>query len=74
MTKRDKGVKISAGTDQIADLTRAYPRLIDEFGYFVNDCGFTTIDAIRSATIIAAEPIGEQERIGTISKVKKQTC
>jgi len=66
-----EGVKISAGTDQIVDLKRPYPRLLDELGYFVKDCGFSTIDAIRAATVISAEVIGEQEHVGTLTAGKK---
>ncbi|WP_316795046.1 hypothetical protein [Pedobacter agri] len=50
----EQGVKVSTGTDQIVDLNRSYPRLIDESCYFVNKCGFTPAEALYSATQISA--------------------
>lgn len=66
-----KGVKISSGTDQIVDLKREYPRLIDEMNYFVNECGFTPAEAIRSATLIGAEVVGQAKYIGSIEVGKR---
>ncbi|MNR09313.1 N-acetylglucosamine-6-phosphate deacetylase [compost metagenome] len=66
-----QGVKIATGTDQIVDLKRPYPRLIDELNYFVTDCGFTNAEAIRSATLIAAEVIGQENNVGSIEVGKK---
>lgn len=67
----DQGVKISTGTDQIVDLRRAYPRLIDELDYFVNKCGFTPEQALYSATQIAAEVIGQEKNRGSIKVGKR---
>jgi len=67
----EQGVMIDAGTDQIVDLKREFPRLIDELGYFVEKCGFTTVEAIRAATITNAKVIGEEKNIGSI-KVGKE--
>jgi len=66
-----QGVEISAGTDQIVDLARTYPYLIDELSYFVRDCGFSNADALRSATIIAAKVIGQEKNIGRIDKGRR---
>lgn len=66
-----KGVKISSGTDQIVDLKRKYPRLIDELNYFVNECGFTPAEAIQSATLIGAEVVGQEKNIGSIEVGKR---
>jgi len=66
-----QGVEISAGTDQIVDLMRTYPYLVDELSYFVMDCGFSNAEALRSATIIAAKVIGQQNNIGLIGKGRR---
>ena len=66
-----QGVKIATGTDQIVDLKSPYPRLMDELNYFVTDCGFTNAEAIRSATLIAAEVIGQENNVGSIEVGKK---
>lgn len=66
-----KGVKISAGTDKITVLTNPYPHLIDELGYFVNECGFTAAEALKAGTLISAETIGQEKNIGSIKAGKK---
>lgn len=65
-----EGVAISAGTDQIVDLKRAYPRLIDELTSFVDKCGFSNLDALRSATVVSSKVIGQEKNIGTIENGK----
>lgn len=65
-----EGVAISAGTDQIVDLKRAYPRLIDELTSFVEKCGFSNIEALRSATVVSSRVIGQEQNIGTIENGK----
>ena len=67
----EQGVKISTGTDQIVDLNRSYPRLIDELDYFVNKCGFTPAEALYSATQISAEVIGQEKNRGSIKVGKR---
>lgn len=67
----EAGVKICAGTDYINDLSRPYPFLFDEIGLYVTACGFSPLDAIRSATIIAAEALGIADKAGTIRSGKK---
>ncbi|MFW0717771.1 amidohydrolase family protein [Pedobacter sp. N23S346] len=62
------GVEISAGTDQIVELNRPYPHLIDELMYYTKDCGFTNAEALRSATISASKVIGQEKNIGLIEK------
>lgn len=64
------GVKICAGTDYIEDYSRPYPYLIDEMNYYVTLCGFTNADALRSATIIAAEALGKKDLYGSIEEKK----
>lgn len=65
------GVEIAAGTDQIVDVNRPYPRLLDELRYFVEQCGFTNAEAIRSATITGAKVVGQEKHIGSIEKGKQ---
>lgn len=65
------GVKICAGTDYIEDRARPLPYLFDEIGLYVKECGFTPLDAIRSATLIAAEVIGQEKEMGSIEIGKK---
>jgi len=62
-----KGVKISAGTDWYQDSADGLPILYDEIEILVEKCGFEPIDAIRAATIIAAETFGGQDQKGSIA-------
>ncbi len=64
------GVKICAGTDYISDFNRELPFLYDEIDIYVDKCGIKPIDAIRSATIIAAETMGIENEVGSIDKDK----
>lgn len=66
-----QGVKVCAGTDQIVDFKRPYPRLMDELDYYVSRCGFTNLEALQSATLIAAEAIGQENNIGAVAPGKK---
>lgn len=72
MLKRihQQGVEISAGTDQIVDLKSPHPRLLDELTLFVEKCGFSNIEAIKSATMVSAKVIGMENKIGSIEKGK----
>lgn len=65
------GVKVCAGTDWIEDTTRAYPFLLDEIELYVEKCGFSPLDACRSATIIAAEVLGQEKYMGSVEKGKR---
>ncbi|MEG0796603.1 MAG: amidohydrolase family protein [Odoribacter sp.] len=65
------GVKICAGTDYISDLNRELPFLFDELDLYVEKCGFTPMDAICSATLIAAEALGIDEQKGSLEVGKK---
>ncbi|WP_157273841.1 amidohydrolase family protein [Pedobacter sp. BAL39] len=66
----EQGVAIAAGTDQIVDTDRAYPRLLDELSYFVEKCGFSNADALRAATMVGARVIGQEKHIGVIEPGK----
>jgi imidazolonepropionase-like amidohydrolase len=61
---RKKGVKIVFGTDAVAG---AHGRNAEEFIYRVKDGGEKPMDAIVSATSMAAESLGLGGRIGTIA-------
>ncbi|WP_421918825.1 amidohydrolase family protein [Marinifilum sp.] len=62
------GVKVSAGTDYLGD--QELPYLHNELEILVDSCAFTPFEALRSATIIAAETFKKQNEIGTIEKGK----
>ncbi len=59
-----KGVKIVQGTDAVAG---AHGRLFEEMIYRVRDGGQKPMDAIVSATSMAAESLNMADRIGTIA-------
>lgn len=67
----EAGVEIAAGTDQIVDVNRPHPRLLDELKYFVEQCGFTPAEALRSVTLIGARVIGQEENLGTVESGKR---
>jgi imidazolonepropionase-like amidohydrolase len=59
-----KGVKVVFGTDAVAG---AHGRNAEEFVYRVRDGGQKPMDAIVSATSLAAESLGLADRIGTLA-------
>ena len=61
---RARHVKIVFGTDAVAG---AHGRNADEFIYRVRDAGDRPMDAIISATSMAAESLGIEKRIGTVA-------
>jgi imidazolonepropionase-like amidohydrolase len=66
------GVKIDAGTDDMGspfdgDL---YPNLHKEMELLVTRCGFTALEAIRAATLIAAQALSIDDSFGTLEKGK----
>jgi imidazolonepropionase-like amidohydrolase len=63
-----KGVKIAFGTDAGGYAWTALPQ-VRELKYYV-DYGMTPMAAIRSATAVAAELLGMQDRLGTIEAGK----
>lgn len=65
------GVRVCAGTDWIEEVKRPCPFLLDEIGLYVEKCGFTPLDAIRSATIVAAEVIGQEKEVGSVEEGKR---
>lgn len=64
------GVKICAGTDYINDFKRPLPFIYDELDIYVKKCGLTPIYALRTATIIAAETMGIENKTGSLEKGK----
>lgn len=64
------GIRICAGTDWMEDIERPYPFLIDEIELYVEKCGFSPLEACRTATIIAAEVIGREKEMGSIEEGK----
>ena len=65
------GVEICAGTDYINDLNRPFPFLFDELDLYVEKCGFYPMEAIFTATKVAAEVLGVGDKVGTV-EVGKQ--
>jgi imidazolonepropionase-like amidohydrolase len=63
----EKGVKISFGTD--AGGFSWSVNEAKEFGYMVK-YGMTPMQAIRSATVVGAELLGEQDRLGGVEPGK----
>ncbi|GLQ21678.1 amidohydrolase family protein [Algimonas porphyrae] len=63
----EMGVDISTGTDASAPLEDAYPALHKEIETLVHKVGMTPLEAIRSATLIGAKTIGEENERGTIA-------
>jgi imidazolonepropionase-like amidohydrolase len=61
---RAKGVKIVFGTDAVSG---AHGRNAEEFVYRVKDGGETPMDAIVSATSLAAQSLNLGDRIGTVA-------
>ena len=65
----EAGVKIAFGTD--TGVTR-HGENADEFGMMVEN-GMTEMDAIRSATVVAAELLEMSDKLGTIERAKWPT-
>jgi hypothetical protein len=63
-----QGVKISAGTDDDTDWRDSYSALLTEIERLVHDAGLSTADALRSATLIGAQTIGEQNSAGMLAE------
>jgi len=64
------GVPISAGTDAETAWKEPMPALADELALLVHGAGMTPMDAIRSATSVAARTIGQDRDMGTLEKGK----
>jgi imidazolonepropionase-like amidohydrolase len=64
------GIPVSAGTDAETDWKEPMPALSDELALLVHGAGMTPMDAIRSATSVAARTIGGERDMGTIEKGK----
>ena len=69
---RELGVLVSAGTDgQGAATEGSLPNLHAELELLVNESGFSPLEAIRSATSIAARTMRLEARIGTVAEGKQ---
>ena len=64
------GIPVSAGTDAETDWKDHAPALPDELALLVHGAGFSAMDAIRSATAIAARTIGQDRDMGTLEHGK----
>jgi imidazolonepropionase-like amidohydrolase len=65
-----EGVLISAGTDSFAPAEDPYPALQGEIEILVRKVGMTSMDALRSATLISAMSMGQQAEMGTLESGK----
>ncbi len=65
-----RGVMISAGTDDDADWSEPDSLLDAEVARLVSDVGMTPMDAIRSGSAIGARTVGELKSMGTIEPGK----
>lgn len=66
------GVRIIAGTDSIsAYKDENLPFIHKEIASYVNECKFSTMQAIQSATINPAITLGIETEVGSIEKGKK---
>lgn len=61
------GVLLSAGTDDW-DPRNRQSQLLNEIEWLVGKAGLSPADALKAATIIGAQTIGETDRMGTIEK------
>ena len=67
-----QGVKIGAGTDQVADLDNdPLPPIFGELRLLVEEGGLSPLQAIQSATLINAQAIGIEDTHGHISAGKR---
>lgn len=64
------GIAVSAGTDGDTPAGAPYPGLFDELELLVGKAGFTPAEAIRSATLIGARSMGQEDEMGTIAPGK----
>lgn len=66
----EAGVQISAGTDGDTEAGAPYPALFDEIELLVAKAGFKPAEAIRSATLVGAQAMGQESDMGTIAPGK----
>lgn len=64
-------VKIAVGTDIHVDVSKKNLPIIQEMKYLHEDVGMSPIDILKSATIINAETLGKEDKIGSIEVSKK---
>lgn len=66
----EAGVEISAGTDDDPDWKDADSKLDSEIELLVHKVGMTPAQALRSATLIGARTLGQEEQLGSIAPGK----
>jgi len=60
------GVMVSAGTDDDPDWSDPDSALVGEIVRLVESAGFTPMDALKAATIVAARTVGQQNAVGKL--------
>jgi imidazolonepropionase-like amidohydrolase len=69
---RELGVLVSAGTDGMGAIQPgSIPNLHEELELLVREAGFSPLEAIRSATSVAARTMRLENEIGTIAEGKR---
>lgn len=63
-----RGIPISAGADDDADWSDLDSALLSEIERLVRNVGMTAADALRSATVVGARTIGQQDAAGVLSE------
>lgn len=68
----EAGVMIIAGTDSIsAYRDQKLPFIHNELEYYARDCNFSTMEALKTATINASITLGLEHEIGSVEEGKK---
>ncbi|KAF4595996.1 hypothetical protein GQ602_001609 [Ophiocordyceps camponoti-floridani] len=72
---REEGVDILAGTDSVAGLrgTAVGPSMWMELDMYVEECGMSICEALRSATSVPARRLGFDDR-GVVAEGKRADC
>lgn len=67
---QEGGVAITAGTDVTNPFIVPGHSLHEELRLFVEECGFSHLEALRAATGLAAELLGKAQDLGTVERRK----
>lgn len=67
----ENGVKIGVGTDMGVDDFPTLIPLVKEMGILVNQVGMTPMEVLKAVTLVNAEMIGQEHKIGTLESGKR---
>jgi len=68
---RERGVLVDAGTDGMGSPGDTVPNLHREMAFLVEHAGFTPMEALESATRVAAMTVGQEATRGTVTPGKR---